>query len=392
MQCPSATLLSRMAEKGAGFGRVFLLSSGWGVKVVKTAILGAGIIGATLAVGRCQRGDDVVLIDAADPVSQSSLGSLAWLNASSTGDAEYRALRVQSLRRWWDLKRKHPEMPAEFAGSFLWGGDDQMMKAHAVVLRDAGIAARVMGGDEFSTLCPAAKPPHGVILHVADEGAANPQQISAWMLERALALGATQVIGTVGAISSARDQLEIQLTDGRVVGADRVICALGNGNQALLAGLGYQQSARRSPGILVKTKPTNPIGRGVFATPKIDFWQGDDGVIWASGALAKTTKDAGDISAGQMMDALNEIVPRLRAVVDEVILRDRPIPDDGFPLMGEVPNCPGVSAVTSHSGMTLAPVIAAAMSQLLETGKLPKYAARYDFAREPISPAEAGAF
>jgi len=46
-----------------------------------------------------------------------------------------------------------------------------------------------------------------------------------------------------------------------------------------------------------------------------------------------------------------------RAEVGAVTLGFRPMPADGFPVVGPVPGVPGVSLCVTHSGVTLAPLL-----------------------------------
>ncbi|HEY8449873.1 MAG TPA: FAD-dependent oxidoreductase, partial [Bacillota bacterium] len=50
----------------------------------------------------------------------------------------------------------------------------------------------------------------------------------------------------------------------------------------------------------------------------------------------------------------------------------RPIPYDGYPLLGEVPGRPGVYTAVSHSGIGLAPILGLLSAELM-TGRAPSY-------------------
>ena len=45
------------------------------------------------------------------------------------------------------------------------------------------------------------------------------------------------------------------------------------------------------------------------------------------------------------------------AALDHVTLGFRPMPMDGFPIVGRVPGAPGFYTVVTHSGVTLAPIL-----------------------------------
>ena len=57
-----------------------------------------------------------------------------------------------------------------------------------------------------------------------------------------------------------------------------------------------------------------------------------------------------------------------RAEVGSVTLGFRPMPSDGFPVVGPVPGVPGVSLCVTHSGVTLAALFGEYMAQELVAG------------------------
>ena len=85
------------------------------------AIIGGGIIGTTCAWELARCGADVTVFDANDPADQASIGSLAWLNASSTSDEGYARTRRASMDIWHKIKAENPDCPALFNGALMWG-------------------------------------------------------------------------------------------------------------------------------------------------------------------------------------------------------------------------------------------------------------------------------
>jgi glycine/D-amino acid oxidase-like deaminating enzyme len=50
---------------------------------------------------------------------------------------------------------------------------------------------------------------------------------------------------------------------------------------------------------------------------------------------------------------------------------DRVMPADELPIIGRLPDAEGVTVAVTHSGVTLAPLIAALLAEEILTGKLP---------------------
>jgi glycine/D-amino acid oxidase-like deaminating enzyme len=319
-------------------------------------IIGGGILGATLAWELAREGATVEVVDAG-VTQRASAGSLAWLNVSSTRDPGYARLRAASLRLWHDLKAAWPEAPVAFPGAMLWGvmGD---LDDHAAHLAQVGWQAEVLDAKGVRALAPERA------LFAAAEGYADPRAITDWMRARAEAAGARFAQGeaTLAALEGPT-----VVTAGPLAGA-------------LLAQAGIALPLNRSPGILMRTAPAPRAIPFPLATPKLDLWQGTDGALFMSSALHKTPERADDLMMGDALAELARICPALSgAEVAQVTRRDRPIPEDGFPVIGGAGR-PDLWLAATHSGMTLAPVIAQALADEI-LGRAP----RHDLSRWALS-------
>jgi glycine/D-amino acid oxidase-like deaminating enzyme len=78
-----------------------------------------------------------------------------------------------------------------------------------------------------------------------------------------------------------------------------------------------------------------------------------------------------------------------KAEYDHMTLGFRPMPADGFPVVGPVPGVPGVSVCVTHSGVTLAAVLGSAMAREVLAGKTEPLLAPYRPNRSfpPVTPA-----
>ena len=316
------------------------------------SIIGGGIIGTTLAASLARAGADVTVFDAGDV--KVSDGSLAWLNASSTLTPHYAGLRAASMRLWHDLAQEQG-CPVRFNGALMWGLDVKAEFASVEVMAGVGWNTKLVNDKDMGAIAPELNAPQ-TALWSPDEGFADPLLITEWMRARAETLGAK--------FQNRRVDDVDQVDSGHVV-----VCA-GNGSTDLLPGL----PLRRSPGIVMRTNPVPPVVPCVMASPKLDFWQGSDGRIVMSSSLSKTPERADGLMAEDALEELKRLFPGLSAEVEDVVRRDRPIPKDGFPLLGHWQDRTWVAAM--HSGMTLAPVVAAALTaELLD---LPR---RHDISR-----------
>src|SRR5215203_7151818 len=78
----------------------------------RTAVVGAGIVGASVAYHLSKSGAEVVLIDRAEPGSGTTSTSFAWVNANNKLPREYFELNLAGMR-------EHERLRDEIGGGWL---------------------------------------------------------------------------------------------------------------------------------------------------------------------------------------------------------------------------------------------------------------------------------
>ena len=123
----------------------------------------------------------------------------------------------------------------------------------------------------------------------------------------------------------------------------------------------------------------------MLATPGVHVWQGADGSY-----LFGADFGGGDEIADPRESA-TEVLKELHAVLDgtahceieNITVRQRPMPADGRPAIGPFGPA-GLYVVCTHSGMTLAPVIAEMVSREVGAGQIDARLAPYRPGRESL--------
>ena len=88
--------------------------------VNRVAVVGAGIVGASIAYNLSKRGCDVILLDKAGPAAQASGNSFAWINATYFDmPRSYFTLRSHSLNEYHRLAQD-VDIPIHWGGSLEW--------------------------------------------------------------------------------------------------------------------------------------------------------------------------------------------------------------------------------------------------------------------------------
>lgn len=78
-------------------------------------VIGAGIIGVSLADALVKRGETVKLMDCGEPADGTSGVSYGWINSHRKYPAAYHRLNVEGLRRWQQIAKSEPQS-AVFGG------------------------------------------------------------------------------------------------------------------------------------------------------------------------------------------------------------------------------------------------------------------------------------
>jgi glycine/D-amino acid oxidase-like deaminating enzyme len=219
-------------------------------------IIGAGIIGASIAWHLARTGARVTVIDANEPGGIATRDSWAWINASWGNLEPYFRLRVRAIGEWHRLEREVPGLHVAWVGSLLWEIPPERLKSFQAEHSAWGYAVREVGRPEIHRIEPHLADPPEFAVHAAKEGAVEPLATARALLAAAEALG-TKIVANSPVTS-------LKLRDGRVIGAetsaglleaDEVVVAAGVRTPDLVAPFGMTLPIRAAPALLVRTQP-----------------------------------------------------------------------------------------------------------------------------------------
>ena len=86
----------------------------------EVVVVGAGIVGASIAWHLTAAGAAVTVIDAVEPGGIATAGSFAWINASWGNPEHYFRLRMHSMAGWRRLAEAVPAVPIAWVGGLCW--------------------------------------------------------------------------------------------------------------------------------------------------------------------------------------------------------------------------------------------------------------------------------
>jgi glycine/D-amino acid oxidase-like deaminating enzyme len=346
---------------------------------LKVGVVGGGIVGACIASALAQAGAKVTLFEKAGPAQGATRNSFAWVNAFDD-DPHYRALRLQSLFAYRDLDGPLG-LKMSWGGYANWAADAsgaETVRSNARQLADTPYAVRSLTTEELSALSPALLPgPVAAAFYSAIDGHLDPEHVTRRFLDHAAGFGALVMYPCeVQALDFHGSHVTAVRTSKGVFAVDRLVVAAGVDTPHLLGMAGFSLALQHAPGILAHSARLPPLTTLICDAPGgLSFKQMADGSVVGTDATAPPHTAVHDDIRSRTMDfpdpALREyhgnriltkissFLPAARGVaLDRLTLGFRPLPTDGFPVIGAVPASPGMHVAVTHSGVTLAPIIA----------------------------------
>src|SRR5215218_2549354 len=92
---------------------------------LKVAVLGAGIVGSSIAYRLSEGGAEVVMIDRADPGSGTTSTSFAWVNANNKLPRDYFELNLAGMREHVRLRDEIGGDWLYTTGNLIWAADEE---------------------------------------------------------------------------------------------------------------------------------------------------------------------------------------------------------------------------------------------------------------------------
>lgn len=407
----------------------------------RVGIVGAGVIGCALAFELVRRGFAVTLLDRHPPArGGASYGNVGHIAAELVEPLPAPGLLLKfwreltifggplSLppRRWlalapwaWRFARAAFQRPAHTAllaplvrpaataweqllaaagradllrrhGHYqFWSGADAAVRvqAEAAHMADLGIPTAVAAPELSARIGAAAglRPGHGAALHFPDcAHVLDPTAVAQALVDAAHSSGRLNVLQrTVRAIRVAGAAAQLE-TDGEPLDVDAVVVCAGAWSAALLQGFGLRVPLEAAFGYHLELPAVPALADGpilydrerLLVTPMA-------GRLRASSFMAFSGLDA--VPVARHYARLEKLLGRVGYPVPSAAPRwcgPRPVLPDYLPALGQVPAAPVYYACGhQHIGLTLAPVTATLMADLIE-GRAPPHDLRpFDLAR-----------
>jgi D-hydroxyproline dehydrogenase subunit beta len=362
----------------------------------RCVVIGAGVIGASLALRLAEAGAAVTLLDQDQPGQATSRWSFAWLNSNDKAPRAYHELNHAGVRAWATLAgRLDGAAWYRPAGNLEWAATaagHRELAARVDRLASWGYPARMIDAAVAAELEPALRLPPAVpgVAWFRAEGYLLTGPLISQLIDAAVTRGVTVLTGAAGQVTGfALDGGVVQAVRtaaGQRIPADVVICCAGRWTPDLarLAGgtapvplVPWQTPGAEAPGLVVRAGPASSDGpiRLVHA-PGINLRPHTGRQVHLEAldvAVDLHTPDTGLRRwAAELLGRARQVIRGLdQAAVTGYQVCVRPMPADGQSIVGWLPGPRGVYLAVTHSGVTLAAHLAGLIATELVTGTAP---------------------
>jgi len=341
----------------------------------RIVVVGAGIVGSSIAYHLTKMGAEVTVIERDRPAAHASGRSFAWINASYPKKPySYHHLSQLSLLAYHRLETEI-NIDVHWGGSLEWFASQEnqkMLEQEIEIQQGYGVPVQMISGEQAHELEPNVEfDKNASIAFSKLDGAVDAVGVVNKFLKKTINLGGqvlypvtyenVKVIGKkIAAVRTSVGEIE----------TDQVVFACGVDTDELLK-INVLKISR--PGIILRTQPMKKVIDRVIVAPGVHIHQQDDGKVVIGeqagvpishlNRLAMKPESfpsaAFEMQHGERILAIaQKFVPQLETIeLEQVVIGWRPLPHDERPVVGHVKNIPGAYLATMHSGVTLAPII-----------------------------------
>jgi glycine/D-amino acid oxidase-like deaminating enzyme len=386
-------------------------------------VIGAGVLGASVAASLAGTGMHVTLLDQDQPGHATSRWSFAWLNSNDKGPRPYHDLNQAGIRGWADLA---PDLDGSAwylpVGNIELATDDPHraeLAARVRRLTEWGYPARLIDAAEAIRIEPSLRPPGPAAMAAwfPGEGYLLTEPLIARLVAVATSRGTVLLTGEPGrVIGFDIDPTRVHTAAGATLETDEIVCCAGRWvpELATLAGAaavppaaaaavppvsatpvpleGWSEPGATAPGLVVRVGPAAAAGpRRVVHAPEIYLrpHSGDLLQLEAPDAAVDLHTPESELCrwADELLSRARRTVRGLddaRVVAYQVCVR--PMPADGQSIIGRLPGTEWLYVAVTHSGVTLAAHLSGLIATELTTGGRAAELAPYRPSRFQTSP------
>lgn len=337
-----------------------------------SVVVGGGILGACVACRLAQAGARVTLVEAERLASGASGASFAWLNADAKPPLDYHQLNASGMAEHLALSHKLGAAPwLHITGRTAWarGAEGQARLSERVAQqRGWSYPVEVLPTSELRRLEPdlIAPPDVEAFAHYPTEGYVDVPLLIGALVARARDAGATIKQGCRVArfLRDGRRIAGVGTAQREEIGADCVVVCAGAAAAEVAGMAGLRLPMASNVGMTAVTAPSPVRLRAIHTDDEISIRPDGAGRVMFRhdryDARVERTTPVEPVPAAcyELLDLVAAALPGLAgARIEACRITTRPRPGDLYPAVGPIPDVEGLYLVSTHSGVTLGPLL-----------------------------------
>jgi glycine/D-amino acid oxidase-like deaminating enzyme len=338
------------------------------------AVIGAGVVGCSIAWFLAERGAQVAVLETEGIASGTSSATLGLVWVQGKEPAEYMELNLASSRLHAQLAKKYNEdvglrQPGGLLISTEPGEYEKLLGVMGRLnAQSPTYQARALTPEQVCAMEPLVSPEIIGGIYAPHDGHIDPIKLTLNLARLAKRHSARFMLHTraLRILKDASGVSGIETSQG-VVQARKIVLAAGTGVPELVKPLGFQIPLDFVRGEILVTAPLKPTlrypSRHIRQTVSGNLLLGS---THERGGLERATTRGAAVSIAR--NAILTIPTLKNLPVIRQYVGIRPMPVDGKPYLGAVERLPGLYVAVGHSGITLSPIFGKVISELILDG------------------------
>jgi len=339
---------------------------------MEIVVIGGGIVGASVAYRLVLAGAEVTLLEAGRLAGGTSSATFAWINSNDKTPLEYHRFNTAGMAEHARLRQEFGAAPwLHVDGNIEWADDSSTsaaLRSKVARLQEWGYDAELLPIDALREIEPELVPPNGVteFAFYPLEGYVDVPVLVGGLVRAAAKVGAkirTECRVTEFAVERGHVR-GVVTAGGERIKTDLVVNCAGRWTDQVAALARVRVPLAPTSGLLAISFPS-PVGlRSLLHSHAVNFRPDGAGrILMRAGEFDRTVHEDTPVvplppACHQILERARRVLPGLAGTTLEVArVGVRPIPSDGYPLVGPMPGAPGMYVVCTHSGVTLGPLL-----------------------------------
>lgn len=344
-------------------------------KATNIVIVGAGIIGISIAYQLSKRKNTcITVLDSDFPGSGATAHSFSWVNAFGKEPRDYHTLNRRSLDMWYRLSDQlDADIGIHLGGELRWENTENGAKVlikRIQQLQEWGYPCRIISKEELLTFEPELIPGNVLACSYSESDIhIETDKFISVCMNKAIEHGVS--------IHSNTRVIDFRKNNGRINSVitseseyrcDIVILSAGVNTTHLASLVDVHIPQQCSPGIIIHTTKCKKVMKraAVIHAPSINekhqhihLRQLDDGSLRiGQGTQEGINRDDSQEHADRLLECVKTYLPIIgNATAIATPVGYRPMPIDGYPIIGFTESVSNLYITLMHSGVTLAPLV-----------------------------------